>query len=242
MPIRDDQAARAEARRAWLRSAAALRYQRLAESLLAAPLAEIFGRWCVQVGHFGERPLCAAAGTQHHLVCDEQAAADVRCLAERLPLASGSADALIIAHALEFVGSAHQLLREADRVLSDRGTLFVLAHSPHAARALAGRVGIGSGIDAASRAVSAGRLADWLELLDFEVTGVTRYGSSWPWRRPRQDSLFSYWAEAYLLVARKRVLPLTPCRPPRRVRVTGIPQKAPAVATHAGARRTGDPL
>lgn len=244
MPFRNDQAAHSgDARSVWLQSPTAARYGRLADALLAEPLAEVFGRWCVQVGAFAGDRLCAHAGTLRRVVCDEQAGAAVRCAGDQLPFASGMADAVIIAHSLEFARSPHQLLREADRVLSDRGTLFVLAHSPYAPRALAGRVGINAGaLPPSLRAVSAGRLADWLELLDFEVTGITRYGSGWPWRRPRADSLLSCWADAYLLVARKRVLPLTPSRPLRRARVGAGPQKAPVVATHVGARRSGESL
>jgi SAM-dependent methyltransferase len=227
--------------RAWLNSARAARLRVVADDLLAGPLAEVFGRWCVQVGAFGGDSLCAHAGTLHRVVCGStpKSGEAIRCEADRLPIATDVADAVILAHALEFARSPHQLVREADRILSDRGTLFVLGHSPYSPTALLQRVGLGgSALPPSARCVGAGRLSDWLELLDFEVTRITRYGSAWPWRRPREDSLLNRWADTYLLVARKRVVPLTRAGSP--VRLRPVAKKSPA-AVAAGARRHQDP-
>ena len=61
-----------------------------------------------------------------------------------------------------------------------------------------------------------GRIGDWLELLDFEVTELRRFGVGFPWSAPSTagepfslGSLVKPWMEGYLLVARKRVIPMT---------------------------------
>ena len=61
-----------------------------------------------------------------------------------------------------------------------------------------------------------GRIGDWLELLDFEVTELRRFGVGFPWTAPSTagdpfnlGSLVKPWMEAYLLIARKRVIPMT---------------------------------
>ena len=37
---------------------------------------------------------------------------------------------------------------------------------------------------AGARFIGLGRLSDWLELLDFEICEVRRYGVGFPWKRP----------------------------------------------------------
>jgi hypothetical protein len=60
-----------------------------------------------------------------------------------------------------------------------------------------------------------GQMCDWLELLDLEVVEVRRYGIGFPWLESRSDgdpfdigSFTHPLAEAYLLVAKKRVIPI----------------------------------
>ena len=62
---------------------------------------------------------------------------------------------------------------------------------------------------------SAGRVSDWLKLLDFEITSVRRFSAGFPWLPPRGNSelfrpaaLLQPWSEGYLIAAKKRVAPL----------------------------------
>jgi hypothetical protein len=59
-------------------------------------------------------------------------------------------------------------------------------------------------------------LCEWLELLDFEVMLVRRYGAGFPWMSPRTvgepfglNTLMNPFMEGYLIMAKKRVIPMS---------------------------------
>lgn len=157
----------------------------------------------------------------------------------RLPIASHCMDTVVLPHTLERCESPHQLLREADRVLCDRGQLVLLGFNPLAPAALAKRmVGMRGPHPVTRNLYGMRRVCDWLDLLDFEVVHGRRYGAGFPylpgggvdWQRPGKWQLPATMAQAYLLIARKRVIPVTPVRQPRRIRgraAAGIPAAAP---------------
>lgn len=202
----------------WQRSPRGLKMLALEQQEVHAALPEVFGRHLLQIGSWGvgER-LIAAAETLHRAVLgtvrDEGVAAIID--PEHLPLPDKSIDAVLLPHTLEFARSPHNVLREADRVLSERGRLFIMGFNPWSGWALRRRLGFGGRFPAGAHFYSAGRMCDWLELLDFEVMQVRRYGAGFPWLAPHNAgeawslrSLLAGFAEAYLLVAKKRVLPM----------------------------------
>ena len=90
-------------------------------------------------------------------------------------------DAVLLPHTLEYAHSPHNVLREADRILSDRGRLFVLGFNPWGGWILRQRLGFRNrAFPPAGRFYGAGRLCDWLQLLDFEVMEVRRFGVGFP--------------------------------------------------------------
>lgn len=203
----------------WLRSPRGRRLIDLEEREIRRVLPEVFGRHVLQIGSWGRGDqLLRSSETLHRAVLGTvpdlgaQALADI----ERLPVLSKSVDAVVLPHTLEFARSPHNLLREANRILTDRGRLFVLGFSPLSLWGLRQRLGLRyRAFPAGARFYSVSRLCDWLELLDIEVTEVRRYGIGLPWVAPRSDgepwnisSWLAPFAEAYLLVARKRVLPI----------------------------------
>lgn len=153
-----------------------------------------------------------------------------------LPVASRSLDAVIMPHALECCARPQQLLREVDRVLCARGQLVLLGFNPLHPVVPARRLAlIGGGHPGVDHLYTARRVGDWLELLDFEVVHSRRYGVGFPylprdgveWHRAGRWRLPAALAGAYLLVARKRVVPATTIRPfrksRRRVTKRGVP-------------------
>lgn len=151
---------------------------------------------------------------------------DIRFDGRTLPLASGSLDAVVMPHSLELMPDPHRLLREVNRVLSDRGQVLLLGFNPYGPWSLGQRLRLrGSGYPAADRLIALGRVRDWLQLLDFEVTEMRRFGPGFPWLPRSGVSLpatAAYWlisglAPAYLVTARKRVVPIRPI--PNRWRV-----------------------
>lgn len=208
-------------------------------------LPDIFGRFLLQVGSWGrDGELIRKSETLHHAVigsvvdCGDQAQIEV----ERLPIAAKTVDAVVLPHSLEYSRTPHNILREVNRILTDRGRLFVLGFNPWGLWGLRERLGLGhASFPEGAHFYGAGRICDWLELLDLEVSEVRRFGVGFPWTRARSDgdgwtpgSLLRPLTEAYMVCARKRVLPLNPVGRVQRAQVRPFV----GVATPA-ARREG---
>ena len=204
----------------WQRSPRGRRLLALEEREIRRVLPDVFGRHLLQIGSWGRGGrLLDSAETLHQGVLGTvmDGAADAIADPGRLPLASGSVDAVLLPHTLEFIPSAHNVLREVNRVLNDRGRLFVLGFNPWGLWALRRLLGLRyRAFPAGAHFYSVGRVRDWLELLDFEVAEVRRFGVGFPWMSPRSlgdpwnlGSLLSPFADGYLLVAKKRVIPLS---------------------------------
>lgn len=203
----------------WRRSARGRELIDLEARELARLLPDVFGRHVLQIGSWaGDGALIDSAGTLHRAVLGahgDPAAAGV-VDPQQLPLAEKSVDAVVLPHTLEFSRSPHNVLREVDRVLNDRGRLFVLGFNPWSLWSWRARLGLRHrAFPNGARFYSVGRVSDWLELLDFEVFEVRRYGVGFPWIAPQSvgdgwspASLIAPFAEAYLVCARKRVLPM----------------------------------
>jgi SAM-dependent methyltransferase len=159
--------------------------------------------------------------------------ADVGARLSQLPVANGSVDAVLLPHTLEFENDPFAVVREADRVLAGEGHLIVLGFRPFSLWGFRSRAisrGYPPGL---KRMLGVRRVADWLELLGYDV-GLTRnYLFAPPWGgappRPgvpsallRRGWIKPWPAGAYLLKARKRVYTLTPIRPRVRERVQPI--------------------
>lgn len=221
----------------WLQSSRGRNLLALEQQEVQRLLPDVFGRHLLQVGCWGVGDqLITSAETLHHAVMGTLAVEGTAALIdpENLPLASRSVDAVLLPHTLEFVRSPHNVLREVNRVLNDRGRLFILGFNPWGGWALRGRLGFRyHAFPQGARFTSARRLCDWMELLDLEVTEVRRFGIGFPWTAPHTvgepwnlASLVAPFSEAYLLSARKRVLPMNFIRRAQRAQIkplVGVP-------------------
>lgn len=231
---------------AWQQSARGRRLMQLEAQEVSRQLPDVFGRHLLQIGAWDEEGrLLAGAETLHHAVLGTFTAAGTAAVINpaQLPLADKSVDAVLLPHTLEFAASPHNVLREVDRVLNDRGRLFLLGFNPWSGWALRRRVGLGHRtFPRSAHFYSAGRVCDWLELLDFEIAQVRRFGVGFPWLAPQNAGeswhpgiLLQGFAEAYLLVAKKRVVPMNFVGRVRRAQVrplTGLPVPAASVSAH----------
>lgn len=202
--------------------------------LLATTFDDVFGLELLQLGTWGMgRELLAPSRIRRQSVvadaAEASAGADLIANLAHLPVNSGSVDAVLLPHTLEFAADPYAVLREADRVLFAEGQLIVLGFRPASLwglRSAASRAGFPPGL---RRILSARRVRDWLRLLSFEIVSVRRYLYHLP-RPPAGDiesavprmlrrGWFYPWpAAAYLIKARKRLYTLTPIRPRLRER------------------------
>jgi SAM-dependent methyltransferase len=203
----------------WLRSPRGRKLLSLEEQEVRRLLPDVFGRHVLQIGSWGHGgQLLASSETLHSAVLGTVGGMGAQALTEpeNLPVLAKSVDAVLLPHTLEFARSPQSVLREVNRILTDRGRLLVLGFNPWSGWGMRQALGMRyRAFPQGARFHGVGQMCDWLELLDFEVVEVRRYGSGFPWLEPRTDgdpfnlgSLTQPLAEAYLLVAKKRVLPV----------------------------------
>ncbi|MDX1573747.1 MAG: methyltransferase domain-containing protein [Methylophaga sp.] len=140
-----------------------------------------------------------------------------------LPFKSASVDQLVITHALEFADAPHQLLREAERILSEDGSIILFVFNPLSSWGLRRLFSWRGKQPWRGHFFSRWRLTDWLTLLDFEVVErraiifqlpVNRrskgFGSQFLTRfGPR---FWPYFGAVTVIVAKKRRFLVTPLR------------------------------
>lgn len=192
------------------------------------------GPWAYNAAQFDAQRMLAAWVA----AMPGESAADLCFDGQHLPVTSHCMDMVLLPHALERCPSPRELLREVDRVLSDRGQLVLLGFNPLHPSALARHTATGSSHPTGQHLYTARRVGDWLDLLDFDVVHATRYGAGFPylpgdgidwhnagwWRMPATLS------QAYLLVARKRKVTALPLRQPQKVRAGRAATAGVAVA------------
>lgn len=201
---------------------------------MSEALDDVFGWELLQVGTWGEKDqLLAGCRTRRHaVIAGPRAAAadaDITARLSQLPIANGAVDAVVLPHTLEFETDPYAVVREVDRVLAGEGQLIVLGFRPFSLWGFRSRAisrGYPPGL---KRMLGARRIADWLELLGYDVSLTRNYLFTPPWGnsapKPAESSalLRRAWlkpwpAGAYLIKARKRVYTLTPIRPKVRER------------------------
>lgn len=213
--------------KAWLTTPLGAALLEVEQRLLADALADVFGFELLQIGAWGDgMDLCSGARTQHRRFIAPQAsgARAVRAEFAALPIATGSVEAVLLPHTLEYAPQPHELLREVERVLTGEGHVIACGFNPLGPWGLRHLVSRGQFPPTGERLLSERRLCDWLRLLGLEVMDSHRYLFAPPWNRlftarssrwleQHAAQFASPLAAAYLVKARKRVRALTPIRP-----------------------------
>ncbi len=191
----------------------------------------LFGYHALQLGSLGpdrDRELLGMCRIPHRVVIGPKRDATVGLAAapDALPIASDSVDVVLVPHTLEFVERPHEVLREVDRVLVAEGHVVILGFNPWGSWGWR-RLFRSRAVPWCGRFFSQTRIRDWLALLGFDTVAGRGYFYRPPleyeglMRRIRfverleHHSGWSPLAAAYVLVARKRVVTLTPLRPRR---------------------------
>lgn len=155
---------------------------------------------------------------------------DIAADIDDLPLLEHSVDVCVLSHTLEFSLDPHHVIREANRVLIPNGYLVITGFNPFSL------VGLNKLIPYRretspwnERFFSAMRVKDWLHLMGYEIladekclhstlTGTISQGIiARNWRKFASHYLPQL-GSVYVIVAKKRVLPLTPIKPKWKLR------------------------
>jgi SAM-dependent methyltransferase len=138
----------------------------------------------------------------------------------QLPFAENSIDAFILAHELDFAQDPHQIIREIDRCIMPNGHLVVIGFNPFSPAGLLKYLPINRhNVLHEARFFSHLRINDWLQLLGFEIVDLQHlmFSELFFERKVNDHSRFQLWSERYIpflssiyiIVAKKRVLPLS---------------------------------
>jgi len=216
--------------------------QRLGQRLLRAErreldkvLPNLFGYHLLQVGSPVDTLISAASLIPNRVLIeshandiDESTGATIKpklhAYAHALPIINDSVDVVLLAHTLEFEQDPHQVLREADRVLVPGGHIVLLGFNPFSPwgmwHLLVSRWSLPpwSGQFRSSR-----RIRDWLSLLGYDISVSHCFFYRPPVRNEsimRRMKIFErlgrrlwpFTGAVYLLVAKKRMVTITPIK------------------------------
>jgi SAM-dependent methyltransferase len=215
--------------------------QRLGQRLLRSErreldrvLPNLFGYYLLQVGSPVDTGLCTRSLIPNRMLLESHVSnkaasqatkPQIHAYAHALPIANDSVDVVLLVHTLEFEQDPHQVLREADRVLVPEGHIVLLGFNPFSPwglwRLLVSRW---SSPPWSGQFRSSRRIRDWLSLLGYDIT----VSHSLFFRPPVRHQgvmrrlkvlerlgrrLWPFAGAVYLVVARKRMVTMTPIRP-----------------------------
>ncbi len=154
-----------------------------------------------------------------------------------LPFLEHSVDVCLLSHALEFSLDPHHVIREANRVLIPNGYLVITGFNPFSFAGLNKLVPYRRKKSPWNEHFfSPMRIKDWLHLMGFEIlsdkrclytnligsasdNAITNLG------RTFASNYLNSLGSVYVIVAKKRVLPLTPIKPKWQIRTKFSPIK-----------------
>lgn len=151
-----------------------------------------------------------------------------------LPIMTGSIDLVVLPHTLEFVDNPRQLLHEACRIIKPEGLIVVMGFNPYSfwgLRHLLMRKH--SGLPSEVNLLHSRDIKNWLRLSDFEIEShqtslhrppINHSGifDSLLFLEKMGQAIFPLFGGIYILVARAKVIPLTPIKMKWKQRLTDI--------------------
>ena len=198
--------------------------------ILESILPDLFGYHFIQIGLVHQTQLLTCTRINHHFIAqlNEEGSIDsavsLVCQDDSLPIASDSVDVVVLSHVLEYSQNPHKILREIERILIGEGHLIIVGFNPWSL------FGIWRLLLAwreeppwCGYFFSYNRIRDWFTLLDFELIQLKRVF----YRPPLQNFKFMrkllfmekmgkycwrIFGSIYVVVVRKRVVPLTPVK------------------------------
>ncbi|GGW95289.1 SAM-dependent methyltransferase [Alteromonas halophila] len=140
-----------------------------------------------------------------------------------LPYSENSIDGVLLANELDFAQDPHQVLREVDRVITQNGYVIISGFNPFSVTGLVSWLPVKrKKVLYEARFFTAGRIKDWLQLLGFEIIEQQHVLFSMlqfkpPMEASRMQNLMQRYlprsGSVYVILARKRVIPMSTIRP-----------------------------
>ena len=220
-----------QAMRNWLQQPLGQHYIGLTKNRMSQLLVQSFGYHLLIIGEPELANCLVKSCISHHILVHHCEASQRNiyslCCArqDKLPLGSDSVDLVYLAHSLEIYPNAEEILHEAYRVLRPDGKLIISGFNPVSLWGLGCAIGRLCRISAwRSKFVSLHQLKYKLMLMGFSHLHAEKFFYCLPINQPtalkRMDLLERLackfklpFGAAYLIMAAKRVITLTPIKP-----------------------------
>lgn len=221
------------------------------ESILKPWWEKFFGYHLLKIGALSHEISTQNSPIKHQIsCCVTRRVENVNIVGELddLPVSEHSVDVCLLSHALEFSLDPHHVIREASRVLIPNGYLIVTGFNP---LSLAGFNRI---IPYRRKQepwnehfFSPMRVKDWLHLMGFEILSdercihsnlsgkISEHFVAKYWRK-FASNYFTNFGSVYVIIAKKRVFPLTPIKPKWQIRANFNPVKVPTMKVDSSKR------
>ncbi|MBX3708909.1 MAG: methyltransferase domain-containing protein [Gammaproteobacteria bacterium] len=151
-----------------------------------------------------------------------------------LPLLTGSIDLVILPHTLEFIDNPRQLLSEACRIIKPEGLMIISGFNPYSLWGLKKLLSKHKkSMPWNVNLIHPQKIKNWLQLADFvlekqESALLTLPFNRSKWYKKLQflekigGKLFPMFGSIYVIIARAKVVPLTPIRLKWKQQLSGI--------------------
>lgn len=215
---------------------------------------KFFGYHLLKVGSLSHEISCDASPIKHQISCcvsrsfsEHHRDCNTNIIGESddLPLLEHSVDVCLLSHVLEFSLDPHHVIREANRVIIPNGYLIITGFNPFSLAGLNKLVPYRrKKTPWNEHFFSPMRVKDWLHLIGFEIIADERCLHSSFVGKINEQGIANYWRQfasnyltslgsIYVIIAKKRVLPLTPIKPKWQIRAQFNPVKVPSMNAHS---------
>jgi hypothetical protein len=187
---------------------------------------KFFGYHLVRLGNLSSQIQLNNCPIKHkvNVTTEAQTHSNLIAKSTALPIAEKSVDTFVLTHELDFSHDPHQVLREVNRTIMANGYLVLSGFNPFSLCGLAKYLPIDKGnVLHDGRFFSCARVKDWLQLLGFEIVETKHllFNDLFMQRRIHESTKWNVWcakhlglfSTMYIIVARKREIPLSMIKP-----------------------------
>lgn len=209
---------------------------RAEKELLSGLLQSHFGKHALLIGVPQQNELLSATRIPCHsmlgpLLNKENVGAYIEGDLHELPVLTGGVDLVMLPHTLEFVDNPRQLLAEACRIIKPEGLIVICGFNPLSAWGIQKKL-FQKKAPWQGDFIHAHQIKNWLRLAEFDVERQSSTLFRPPVAHPKLyqklhilekvGQLFPVLGGVYIILARAKVIPLTPIRMKWKQRLDGI--------------------